>query len=696
MLVPGGHVHEAVWHWLLAGGSSSGSGSHAWLAAGVDGMWRTFFDCSGMQHSSSHQPQPVHATASDYATWRVASDAWLRMMLCCGGELQQQLGASVADLEARVEQAGSRSYLPAGLVDKVLIMLVQLLDAAAAASQAGQRAGLQQQQGQQQAPSALAAAALQLCAGPASCQLARLLHDYRACYHDGSCVAAAGSAGVPPLGLSAAAWQTAARAEAAAEATAAAAMLLAQQVAPTECCADTDSEDSDAQGGPVLGSVLPRLLQLLGQMAAAGQALAMTPLPAADSTAGADDDTGERAAAAAAVASEQARASAVRVLRHISAGLATAVTLVPCSDVSRVLAAAALDPAAWLHALLREAQAAADAVACWQARLAQLRTAGDPMQGRLEGVDWAAMDAVLTLAAAHQPSTHGGCAAAAAAACSAGAPPADARLPQGVLQQQVVVAVFAQGLDALQWSSADALLHVLRCLRRVWALVVGDTQLQAAVAEALSARGSLQAIGSSDGSINGAQPLLVPLAATLAHHLLNALHSSKQRLLLVCSSLVHCLLLPELMLVGRRATPSSALPHLVQLHAGPQAPLRCFVAELLQCGSKGSPMLHLVVALRLAACIPLAPVLLTWYQGELLRLILHGVSMDPGAEAAVRRGRVRRKTRAAVVTSCCRPPFLLHAHLPAWPAAVLVCCVLAVCPGRGGGCHGVVAAVGAT
>jgi hypothetical protein len=45
------------------------------------------------------------------------------------------------------------------------------------------------------------------------------------------------------------------------------------------------------------------------------------------------------------------------------------------------------------------------------------------------------------------------------------------------VEQEVLVGVLVDTLQALQWTP-DALLHLLRCLRRVWALAVQDGELQ--------------------------------------------------------------------------------------------------------------------------------------------------------------------------------------------------------------------------
>jgi hypothetical protein len=296
MLGPGGAVNAAVKQWL-AGGSSD---RKAWLADSATRMWQQYMHTTSASSSSSSDEQQAFATAADLELWHVASDAWLRVTLCCGEELPQELAAAGDDLAGLTEQLCSRSYLQPGLPDRVLIMLAQLLQMAVAAGRvaAGAPGGCKQQE-------ALVAAALAVAAGPASCHLGRLLQDYSRCYRDSSSMqaAAAGSNGkAPEPGLSPAAWQEAARAEAAAQAAAGAVVLLAQHAARSS------GEDDQA---------LAVLLQLANQMAGVGKALAATPLPCASAPeAGEAGAAAAAVAAAAAAAAEQSRASAMRVSGH--------------------------------------------------------------------------------------------------------------------------------------------------------------------------------------------------------------------------------------------------------------------------------------------------------------------------------------------------------------------------------------------
>lgn len=76
-------------------------------------------------------------------------------------------------------------------------------------------------------------------------------------------------------------------------------------------------------------------------------------------------------------------------------------------------------------------------------------------------------------------------------------------------------------------------------------------------------------------------------------------------------------------------------PELAALHVGPDAPLRQFVGSVLQHGTKGSPTVHLVVALRLGACIPAAPYLLEWYAEQLQQLLMFSCTMEGGIDSKV-------------------------------------------------------------
>jgi hypothetical protein len=108
------------------------------------------------------------------------------------------------------------------------------------------------------------------------------------------------------------------------------------------------------------------------------------------------------------------------------------------------------------------------------------------MRGWLEGVDWRCMAGVMTLVASSSSGVptaavvqDGSSTPAAAAAAAAGS--LGCYLPPGVLPASAVCAVLRHALDALQWTVSEAgseLLQLLRCLRRVWVLLVEDTQLQ--------------------------------------------------------------------------------------------------------------------------------------------------------------------------------------------------------------------------
>jgi hypothetical protein len=308
MLCPGQGVDTAVRAWLVGSDSS-------WVAEAAAGMWQQYLTGSGSSTAAScEQQQQVRcATAPEYAVWRAASDAWLRVALC-GDDLQQLLLTSaVAELAGYADQIMSRPYLPVGLPDRVLIMTNQLLEFAEAAY----RPACQHSQPEHSTAvlSTFTQAALRFAAGAGGAALVQLLQLHCSCYHDSSPAELAGSrpgasaarpAATPgklTAGLCPEAWQATARAESTAQAAAAAAVLMAQYL---------------AAGGP-LGSVsglsvqqvLASLTQLLRQMVAVSQALAGKPLPvvAAEKAAG---DSGA-AWGAAAAAAECSRASAVLV-----------------------------------------------------------------------------------------------------------------------------------------------------------------------------------------------------------------------------------------------------------------------------------------------------------------------------------------------------------------------------------------------
>jgi hypothetical protein len=339
--------------------------------------------------------------------------------------------------------------------------------------------------------------------------------------------------------------------------------------------------------------------------------------------------------------------------------------------------------------MFREKAAAAAATTHWQPALAAAGATGDISAAWLNGLDWPCLDAALALAGLS--GSHSAAAGAAAAANGVSAHAAAAggggaeRVPPGALQQDVLVLLLVEALNALQWSSLDALVHLLRCVRRVWALAVQDSSLQVRLARCCPALGRLvasapdhppvlhgtvklahkrnacmhtlsqrehtvhvlaavvqvaalaaledaglaQVPGDLHSSAASSGPL-VALAASLAHSLLQVLHGNKKRPFLLVGCLVNTLLLPELMLFDPQQQ-----PHLVALHAGPGAPLRRFVVGVLQQGSSGSPTAHLVVALRLGACVPAAPHLLGWYAEQLQALLLFGTSIEGGLDSKV-------------------------------------------------------------
>lgn len=390
---------------------------------------------------------------------------------------------------------------------------------------------------------------------------------------------------------------------------------------------------------------------------------------------------------------------APQVLRYLSQGLSRALSRLPPQHLPQDTLR--LQPAVLISAVLRETAAAAAAKAHWEPALAAAGATGDISAAWLSGLDWPCLDAALALTGLLGSHSTAAAAAAAAAANGVGAHAAGAgccggeRVPPGALQQDVLVLLLVEALSALAWSPLDALVHLLRCVRRVWALAVQDSSLQvrrrhlpscwaaptwlqkhhvsgrlgwlhqptamhasvrqaskharaptpcrhrhtvhmsclsvvqAAVLAALEAEGLAQVPPDTSRSEASSVPL-ASCAASLAHSLLQVLHGNKKRPFLLCGCLVNTLLLPELMLFDPRQQ-----PQLVALHAGPDAPLRRFVGGVLQQGASGSPTAHLVVALRLAACVPAAPHLLGWYHEELQALLLFGTSIEGGLDSKV-------------------------------------------------------------
>jgi hypothetical protein len=165
------------------------------------------------------------------------------------------------------------------------------------------------------------------------------------------------------------------------------------------------------------------------------------------------------------------------VLRHLSQGLSRTLSCLPQQYWPRD--ALPLQPAAWVGAVVRETSAAAEAATHWEPVLAAAGTVGDVTAGWVNGLDWACMDACMALIGL----THRGKAAASvkgptAAANAVSAPCGAERLPPGVLTHDVLVTVLVEALNALQWTPPDVLVHLMRCVRRVWALAVQDSSLQ--------------------------------------------------------------------------------------------------------------------------------------------------------------------------------------------------------------------------
>lgn len=131
-----------------------------------------------------------------------------------------------------------------------------------------------------------------------------------------------------------------------------------------------------------------------------------------------------------------------------------------------------MQPASWINALLREVAAAAEAHKHWEPVLAGSRTVGDLSAGWIKGIDWPCLDACMALAGALSTTRQQQQQQQRAQSALGD------RLPVGVLQQGVLVSLLVQALDALQWTAASNLSHLLRCVRRVWALAVQDSSLQ--------------------------------------------------------------------------------------------------------------------------------------------------------------------------------------------------------------------------
>jgi hypothetical protein len=340
---PGGQLHAAVRKWLLGSSSSSrgneAGGSLEWLAAGADSMWKQYFSSSSSNSGtedaaaaqvSQQQQQQWHARHQDYLSWSSSCDTWLRILLCCGDELQPQLSAAVSGLANMTEQLTSRTYLAAGAAERTLVMVNVLLEGAEEAVRVAIEAG-------QPLPLLTSAAAelAEAVAGP----LGRCFELYSSCYwsnpavlawgegssSNGSTDVAAGAAGAGVFGLCPAAWAAAARAELAAQAAAAAAVLLARHAGGCwATCGALDSQVVTGTAGqitaaaavPVSKRSLPALLKLLRMMAEVGQQLASQPLPGLQPPAAGADAAAVEAGLQQAVSAEQSRASALKVSHH--------------------------------------------------------------------------------------------------------------------------------------------------------------------------------------------------------------------------------------------------------------------------------------------------------------------------------------------------------------------------------------------
>lgn len=323
MLGPGGELNTAVRDWLTSGSSESANSAGSscsgieWLTEGASSLWQEYLtggrSNSSASSGSSAAPSQQCATQPEYALWHVASDAWLRVATCCGTELQQQLESAGAELASWTEQISSRPYLPVGLPDRVLIMAAQLAETAEVALRTAEHSSsCQSQQGQLPV---ITQAALQFAAGAGGVALAQLLRAHCCCFYTNPSELAGTQSGAEPgaaAGLSPAAWQAAARAEMTARAASAAAVLMAR------CLEAVQSSTTLALPNSLSSQqVLSSLLQLLRQLADAGQALAAKPLPTVDGGKTSGHTTIDSPVTAAAVAAEQSRAAYVKVSRAV-------------------------------------------------------------------------------------------------------------------------------------------------------------------------------------------------------------------------------------------------------------------------------------------------------------------------------------------------------------------------------------------
>lgn len=153
-----------------------------------------------------------------------------------------------------------------------------------------------------------------------------------------------------------------------------------------------------------------------------------------------------------------------------------------------------LTPGNWVTAVLQETATAKAARGHWLAAASRDSSAtGQSLSGWIEDMDWKCLDAVeMLMAITHKNITSNTTASRACYTLSSVAPGDAAssklsgagdpfQLPSGVLSAAAVTDVFAQGLEALQWTASDHgsnLVELLRCLRRVWCLMVKDEQLQ--------------------------------------------------------------------------------------------------------------------------------------------------------------------------------------------------------------------------
>lgn len=182
------------------------------------------------------------------------------------------------------------------------------------------------------------------------------------------------------------------------------------------------------------------------------------------------------------------------MLRYLCHGLSRSLCCLPEQQWPSALGA--LHPPTLITALFRESSAAAATHQQWVSTSFTTGAARDVRTTWLKGLDWECLDSCMTLAALlPYPATSqvlsmqpvAGDLPAVQTTTDEAINPELFRstvqhdvefLQPGILQQNTLVAVLLEALDGLQWTSGATLMHLLRCVRRVWALAVDDSSLQ--------------------------------------------------------------------------------------------------------------------------------------------------------------------------------------------------------------------------